>query len=165
LKANKNIENLFTYALFLQENRQNLQALTKYKECLEIQHSTINTRYIPRTADILNNIGVLYTNINKFKDAEENLTKALEQKVRLAKFDSELFLPDVATTLNNLGNLQKDQIKFQKAEATYKKALKIRKELVESKGDKYLPDLADSLHFYGVLKIEVKKKIMLRLSY
>ncbi|MEA3450513.1 MAG: tetratricopeptide repeat protein, partial [Bacteroidota bacterium] len=111
----KTPENIFQYALFLQNQNQFTKAQPLYEEALEIYRELAkdNPRtYLPYVATTLNNLGELYrTNID-FKQAEPILKEALQIRRELAKENPRTYLPYVATTLNNLANLHSDKNEF-----------------------------------------------------
>jgi nephrocystin-3 len=63
VRANRNEENIFAYAYFLNEHNQFLKALSLYEEALEIYKRLAQTnpeRYEPYVAMTQNNLGLMY---------------------------------------------------------------------------------------------------------
>ena len=59
----------------------------------------------PYVAIALNNLGVLYYEINQYEKSEQYLNDTLVLYKKLAQFDAATYEPDVAMTLGNLAEL------------------------------------------------------------
>lgn len=93
-------------------------------------------------ANCYNNLGVLYLDLNNFKDAETNYNNALEIHRSLAKDNFKDNLHFLATSYNNLGGLYCKLKDFKKAEEVYLKALEIYIQYAEKNLEEYGARLA-----------------------
>ena len=94
-------------------------------------------------ATALNNLGLLFINLSKYKEAEPVCTRALEIREKASGPDHS----DVASSLASLGWLYLNIGKYSTAEALYRRALEIKeKEL----GPEH-SDVAKNLHYIAVL--------------
>jgi tetratricopeptide (TPR) repeat protein len=143
LRALKTSENLFAYAVFLQNHNQFDQANLHYTEVLEICR---NLGDLTNVARILNNLAVLHKNKNEMAIAEQEYQEALQITRELAVENPRSFLPDVAQTLNNLANLHSDTNEMAIAEQEYQEALQITRELAVENPRSFLPDVAMTLN-------------------
>jgi tetratricopeptide (TPR) repeat protein len=98
---------------------------------------------IPDYISIINNLGILYSELGDYKVAEPYFKQALE--IRKKTLGDEH--PDVASSLNNLGVLCSNIGDYQSAESFYKQSLAIKKKVF---GEKH-PDLVLSLDNLGQL--------------
>ncbi len=101
-------------------------------------------------AAFLSNLGVLYSNTSRFKEAEQAYSEALDNYRTLAAANKDAYLPYVATTLNNLGTLYSDTSRFKEAEQAYSEALDNYRTLAAANKDAYLPDVAMTIHNLGL---------------
>ena len=150
------VVHLFSYAYFLNEERQYNLALEPYTHALKIYRSLAEVNpeaYLPVVADTLNNLAVLQRALHQYDKAEDNYTEALTISRDLANVNPEAYLPDVATTLNNLALLQSDLHQYDKAEDNYTEALTIRRDLAEVNPEAYLPVVAGTLNNLANLQI------------
>ena len=111
---------------------------TKSVELFEKHHPKI-----PDYISIINNLGILYSELGDYKVAEPYFKQALE--IRKKTLGDEH--PDVASSLNNLGVLCSNIGDYQSAESFYKQSLAIKKKAF---GEKH-PDLILSLDNLGQL--------------
>ena len=75
LKSNRNKDNLFSYAYFLQEHKQNNRATPLYQEALEVYRKLAEANpqtYLPDVATSLNNLGNLQSAKNEQEAAEKS---------------------------------------------------------------------------------------------
>ncbi|WP_259015059.1 tetratricopeptide repeat protein, partial [Emticicia fluvialis] len=154
ISANKNTDNLFAYAYFLQENNFFDEAIEIYKEALEIYRNLAKTNpqvYQPYVATTLNNLAVLHSAKNELEDAEKEYQEALEIRRNLAKTNPQVYQPYVAMTLNNLGNLHSAKNELEDAEKEYQEALEIRRNLAKTNPQVYQPYVAMTLNNLAVL--------------
>jgi tetratricopeptide (TPR) repeat protein len=133
-----------------QEALNSYEALSSYKELTKADLQV----HSPDVARILNNLGVLYFNTQRFKIGEASLQEALTIYRDLAKANPQAYSSDVARTLNNLGvlyfNTHNTQ-RFEEAEANFQKALTIYRDLAKTNPQAYLSDVARTLNNLGVL--------------
>jgi len=105
-----------------------------YKEALDECRNLASQNpevYTPRVASILNDLGVFYSDTQRFSEAEKVYSEALQIRRGLAEKNPNDYTHDVVVTLNNFGILYNDTQRFFEAEKTYKKALKIKKALIK----------------------------------
>ncbi|MBP6812036.1 MAG: tetratricopeptide repeat protein [Saprospiraceae bacterium] len=152
LRAERNIENLFAYAYFLQNHNQYSQAQPLYEEALQIYRQLAQQNpqtYLPDVAMTLNNLANLYSDRNEFSQAQPLYEEALQIYRQLAQQNPQTYLPDVAMTLNNLAILYKARNEFSQAQPLYEEALQIYRQLAQQNPQTYLPDVAMTLLVYG----------------
>jgi len=168
LMSNRNEDNLFSYAYFLQRQNQNNKAVPLYQKALEEfrKLAEVNPKtYLPDVASILNNIGILQKNRNELEQAEKSYSEALEIYRKLAKSNKQKYSPEIAGTLSNLGILLCDKSEFEQAEKSYKEALKIYRQFAEANQQNYLPDTASILNNLGILQRDKKEFEQAEKSY
>ncbi len=149
LQANKNIDNTFAYAHFLQKHHQNNKATPLYQQALDIYRTLAQNNpqtFLPDVATTLNNLAILHSDKNEFQKAENAYDEALGIYRKLAQNNPQSFLPNVAGTLNNLGALHKAKNKFQKAEKAYDEALDIYRKLAQNNPQSFLSNVAMTLN-------------------
>jgi Tfp pilus assembly protein PilF/regulator of replication initiation timing len=154
IKSFTNEENVFQYALFLQNHNRLNQAESWYQKYLD----EFASGDIYKRANTLNNLGLLHTLKNEFAKAERRLVEALEIWRKLAEVNPPDYLPNVATTLFNFGSFHCMKNELAKAEAAYLEALEIWRKLAEVNLSAYMPDVARTLSNLGSLHC-VKKEI------
>ena len=101
-----------------------------------------STIYMSNVAGILNNLGLLHSNLNQYDVAEKEYQKALDIRRELAKDNPDAYLADVAMTLNNLGNLHRDLNQYNTAEKEYEEALDIYRNLAKDNHYACMADVA-----------------------
>jgi tetratricopeptide (TPR) repeat protein len=136
----KNPEHGFKYAHFAQRLNHFNEAIGTFEALLEI-YSDPSDR-----AGALNNLGMLYSDTQRMKEAEQAYAEALTIRRKLAEANPDAYLPDVATTLNNLAVLYGNTQRIKEAEQAYAEALTIRRKLAEANPDAYLPYVAIALN-------------------
>jgi len=88
--------------------------------------------YTPELAMTLNNLGILYSSLSNYEEAEKALNEALTLYRSLADKNPEAYTPELAMTINNLGNLYRRLSNYEEAEKKYKEALKERMSLPDT---------------------------------
>jgi tetratricopeptide (TPR) repeat protein len=146
-----NVNTLWNYAYFLAKQRQDKKAIDLYKKVLSLSKSD------ELKATFQNNLGNLYSNIQRMPQAEDAYIEALKLYRALANKSPDVFLPDVAKILNNLGIYYFDNQKMPQAEAAYTEALNIRRTFAIKKPEAFLPDLANTLNNLGTYYSESQK--------
>jgi len=159
LKANRNVNNISTFAFFLQKNNQITQAIPLYEEALAIYRklNEEDKRHLLNIASALNNLGILYSDKNKYKKAEQFYEEALDIIRQLAQVNPQTFLRDIGLTLNNLGLLYWNKNEYEKAEQACEEALTIYRQLAQVNSQTFLPDLASTLSNLGILYSDKNK--------
>jgi len=105
--------------------------------------------FLRELADVLNDLGIIYVEMNEKEKGERYLEEALKIRRKLAEND-ESYLPVLAQTLNNLASLYKDTKRYGEADEFFDEAEKIYRKLVD-KDENYVIDLAVVLCNYGAL--------------
>ena len=111
-----------------------------YQVCLQKETSN------EEKATTLNNLAVLQTDQNKYREAECSYEEALSIRRELVKLNRQAYLSNIADTLNNLAVLHNKTNAFEKAEACYEEALLTRRELASLDRQTYLPDVGVTLN-------------------
>ena len=104
----------------------------------------------------LNNLGVLYKDIQRFSESEAMYKEALDICRRLANSDPQIYEPDVARALNNLAGLYQATQRFSESEAMFKEALEIRRRLALSNSQTYELDVARTLDNLAALYDDIQ---------
>ena len=154
LKSQRNEENLFFYALFLQKNNFFNEAIKDYEEALVIIRRLALENpaiYLHNMVMLLNNLASLHSVKNELGQAESEYQEALAIGRRLASGNPAVYLTDVAMTLNNLAVLHTDKNELGQAESEYQEALDIKRRLASENPAVYLPDLAMTLNNLAAL--------------
>lgn len=134
-----NVSNIWVFADFLNEQKQFHKALPLYERALSLAEDRDDR------AALLNNLGVLYRNTSRFKEAESAYREALDIRRALAKENKSAYLPYVATTLNNLGLLYIQSDKYKDALKALNEALDIREKLANVSPAAFQLDLSETL--------------------
>ena len=82
-------------------------------------------RWIENYSKSLNNLGYLYQQAGKIKEAEELYKEALEITKKAYEQNPDRWVGGYSTFLNNLGSLYSDTGKIKEAEKVFKKILEI----------------------------------------
>ena len=143
----------FAYAVILHEQNRHPAAEPVYLAALRNARDLPkdSATYLPYVARTLNNLGVLYSDTQRLKEAEAAYTEGLAIRRELAKENAASYLPDVASTLNNLGNLYRATQRLKEAEAAYTEGLATYRQLAKENATAYLPDVATTLNNLGNL--------------
>ncbi|MEO1415204.1 MAG: tetratricopeptide repeat protein [Bacteroidota bacterium] len=140
-----NVNNLWAFAYYLAEQNQDSLSLGWYQMALK-QVNDSSTK-----ANLLNNLGLVYDDLNRYEEAIATYQEALKIRRPLAKQNPQRFQPDLAQTLNNLGVVYDDLTRYEEAIATYQEALKIRRPLAKQNPQRFQPDLAHTLNNLGLV--------------
>ena len=108
-------------------------------------------KYEPALGDSYNNLGILYSDTQRFTDSEQMYNSALEIRKRLAANNPQAYEPTLAMSYNNLGILYHDTQRFTDSEQMYNSALEIYKRLAATNPQAYEPDLAVNYNNLGIL--------------
>ncbi len=139
IEAYSTKENVFQYALFLQQHNQFAKAENYYQRYLD-DFSANNS--LSDVATTLNNLANLHQAKNEYEDALKEYEEALGIYRKLAEENPSTYLPDVAMTLNNLANLHQAKNEYEDALKEYEEALEIRRKLAEENRQVYIIDVA-----------------------
>ncbi len=149
-----NLNYSFDYAVALQKQNNFKTAESVYIIYLKKVRKFGNQENI---ASVLNNLGELYRNTQKLKQAEQNFQEALEIRQTLIKTNSQTNLSGMAMILNNLGILYRDTQRLKEAEHSLQEALKIYRILVRDNPQSYLYNIAILLNNLGIFYTNVHK--------
>ena len=174
LAAARTAEVLFAYAKFLQEHNAFSKAEPLYQEALQQRRRDAETdqrKFLPKVANILNNLAILHTRTQDYGLALKEFEEALKLYRCLAEAEPKAFLPKVAMTLNNLAALHYQAEEHDTALNDYEKALEIRRSLAKTEPKVFFPDVAATLNNianlyaqaenYGIALKEYKKALKL----
>ena len=78
---------------------------------------------------VQNNLGLLYSDIQRYEDSEKMKLSAVEIYRRLAAANPQVYEPDLAETQNDLGILYSDTRRYEESEEMYLSAMKIIRRL------------------------------------
>ena len=159
VEAFESYDPLFAYAHFLHEHNQYIQAIPLYEKCEVLATDDV------KKANILNNLGILQANTNRFKEAEECYQEALKIRMELSESNPQTYFADVAVTLNNLGLLHAKANRSEEAEKSYAEALEIYRKLAESNPQTYLAYVALTLNNLGNLQVNTNRSKEAEESY
>ena len=140
-----NLDVLWNYANYLDEQNAHPQAIELYNLALDIADTESE-----RSA-FMNNLGNLYSDTQALARADSVYQEALSTYRALAEQNPAAYLPYVATTLNNLGLLYADTQALARADSVYQEALSTYRALAEQNPAAYLPDVAMTLNNLGLL--------------
>ena len=147
INAKATEDNMFEYALFLQNHNRLGQAELWYQKYLD-EFARCDKAECAMT---LNNLANVHTAKNELAKAEGEYVEALAIYRELAAINPAAYLPFVATTLNNLASLHRNKNELAKAEGEYVKALVIYRELAAVNPVAYLPLVATTLNNLAIL--------------
>ncbi|MCP4396369.1 MAG: tetratricopeptide repeat protein [bacterium] len=132
----ENFENLFEFALYLQKQNQFIKARPLYERALSLAETDSDV------ATTLNNLGILYKDLNQYPQATAAYQRALKTYEELAQTNPHTYLPDVAMTLNNLGGVYLALNQYEEMMAVLQRSLNIYEQLSETNPQAYLPYVA-----------------------
>ena len=144
-------EALYDYASFLKNQNHHAYAISIAEKLRWYYADPSATVEKQAKADLNNLLGILYSDTQRYGEAEEAYGKALEIRTLLAARNPDAYEPDLATSYYNLGNLYSDIQRYGEAEEAYGKALEIRSRLTARNPEVYEPNLATSYNNLGNL--------------
>ena len=139
----ENTEYAFAYALLLQEQNQFKQAIPIYEAVFEQFRESED---ISSVAATLNNLAMLYRDINRYELAEKHFLEVLDIYQKLAEKNPQTYLFYVAIALNNLANLYYKTNHYKLTEKYYLEALDIHRNLAQKNPKIYLSYVAMTLY-------------------
>ncbi len=135
------------YAEFAHQQNQYAEAETYYKLCkdkIAILEKNNPEVYESRLAAICNNLGLIYSDTQRFDESEKMYKAAMEKFKQLADANPLAYESGLAASYNNLANLYSITQRFTESDKMYKTALEIYKPLADSNPQAYEPNLAKS---------------------
>ncbi|QGY47284.1 tetratricopeptide repeat protein [Maribellus comscasis] len=136
---------LFDYASLLQDSKRFYEAQTWYLKTYQYAQTK------EKKASTLNNLGLLYNELQDYTNAKSAYMEALEISRELTKKYSKNYNSYVAMTLNNMGNLYSDLQDYTNAKNAYLEALEIKRELAKKHPESYISDVATTINNLGNL--------------
>lgn len=136
----------FRAGYYFQKQNQFGTAIKAYEKAMLVDGVTPANKALA-----LNNLGVLYKDVNRVDEALVTFNEALEINQKLAKTNSSVYLHNVANTLNNLGILYYNENNMGEALQAYKEAYQTYQKLAKTNPSVYLPDVAMTLNNLGNL--------------
>jgi tetratricopeptide (TPR) repeat protein len=113
--------------------------------------------YLIDIAKTLSNLGLIYSELMKFEDAERMHLEALKIKKKIAEHYPEQVYPELVLTLIDLGDLYATLNKFEDAEPMFSKALMISKQLADQNPEVYLYNVAIIQNSLGTILTRLQK--------
>ena len=142
INAKATEDNMFEYALFLQNHNRLGQAELWYQKYLD-EFARCDKAECAMT---LNNLANVHTAKNELAKAESEYVEALVTYQELATVNPTAYVSGVAMTFNNLAGLHFDKNELAQAEGEYVEALAIYRELAAMNPAAYLPFVATTLN-------------------
>ncbi len=148
---------LYDYACFLSDQNNHEKAIEVAKQ-LEYEYANPKAPASDRQkAHLWNLLGTLYSNTQRYGEAEDTYKKAIEVCERLSEQDPAAFEPYSAMCYGNLGLLYSDTQRYTEAEELYKKAIGIRERLTQQNPAAHEPNLAISYNALGILYSDTQR--------
>ena len=147
------------YAEFAHQQNQYAEAETYYKLCkdkIAILEKNNPEVYESRLAAICNNLGLIYSDTQRFDESEKMYKAAMEKFKQLADANPLAYESGLAASYNNLANLYSITQRFTESDKMYKTALEIYKPLADSNPQAYEPNLAKSYNNLACLYYTTK---------
>ena len=145
------VENIFTYANFLQQLDRPNEPVRWYQKALALNPPA------PLKTDIYIELGYYHMANNRFGDAEATFQQAKTIVQQLARDDPEENEPRLARVLDGLGALYSKKSQHAEAEKAFVQAKNIREKLVEKNAGEFETDLAYTLVDIGNLYFETQR--------
>ena len=143
-----NVEWQLDAAEYLYEQKQYSKAERYLESSLKLSRDLIKSDYsfVTYVAQSLNNLANLYSDTQRYSDAEQMYEESLEIYRKLSKDNPQVYESDVAMALNNLANLYKNIQRYSDAEQMYEESLEIRRKLAKDNPQVYESDVAMALY-------------------
>ena len=151
-----NFNNVFDCANYLHEQNYFKEAEVYYNKILKTeQENQLISNY--QIAELYNNLAILYSTIQRFKESEKMHKEAIQIYERLAKENQKVYESDLASSYNNLALLYSNTQRFKESEEMYNAAIQIRERLVKENPKAYESDLASSYNNLALLYSNTQK--------
>ena len=138
-----NFENVFDCANYLHKQNYFKEAEVYYNKILKTeQENQLISNY--QIAELYNNLAILYSTTQRFKESEKMHKEAIQICERLAKENPMVYELDLATSYSNLGTLYSGTQRFKESEDMFKAAIQIYERLAKENPKVYESDLAKS---------------------
>lgn len=147
----------YDYASLLDNYNRPLEAIDAYHEALKRYLELAkdgNGYYIYFCIALLSNIGATEASLNRYKDADKDLSRAIDLILDLTSGNPKGFQSLKATILNNLGNVKIHSHNYREALICFDMALTLYDSLEKSNPGSYLDGIAETLLNLGNLQKE-----------
>ena len=159
LSDTTNFNAIYEFADFCRRQNDYKEAEIYYIRCLYLLQTAKyrEDEYLNKLSGCQQDLGILYSNIQRFAESEAMYKSALEICVRLAKANPDAYEPNLARTQMNLANLYNVTQRFAESEAMYKSALDVYERLAKANPVAYEPDLAMTQMNLGSLYLNTQR--------
>lgn len=152
-----NFENVFDCANYLREQNYFKEAEEYYNKILKTgQEKQLISKY--QIAGLYNNLALLYSDTQRFKESEEMNKAAIQIREQLAKENPKAYESELAGSYNNLAVLYYYTQQFKESEEMNKAAIRIYERLYNNNPQKYQGLLAFNYYCLGTLMTENNKQ-------
>ena len=152
-----NFENVFDCANFFYKQNCFKEAEEYYIKILKKIEKESNSNKNIRISYLYNNLAVLYSDTQRFKESEDMHKAAITIRERLAKENPKAYEPDLAMSYNNLALLYYKIQRFDESEKMYKAAIEIQERLAKENPKANEPGLALSYNNLAVLYYKIQR--------
>jgi len=158
--------NDFAYLKFTEKEYASAASIWFYSLKLREQLSKVYPqRYLIYFSESLNNIGSSYYFMDKYFEAIDYTTRAVNVVRELSEINPVIYLPLLSLRLNNLGAMYRENANRKMALITLKEALSIRQKLATDDPDVYLPKVAFTMINLSVVYLKLPKNKTASLKY
>ena len=152
-----NFNNVFDCANYLHEQNYFKEAEVYYNKILKTeQENQLISNY--QIAELYNNLAILYSTIQRFKESEKMHKEAIQIYERLAKENPKVYEKDLARSYSNLALLYNGTQRLKESEEMHKAAIQIYERLYNNNPQEYQKVLAFSYYCLGTLMTENNKQ-------
>ena len=152
-----NFENVFVCANFFYKQNCFKEAEEYYIKILKKIEQENNSNKNIRIYNLYNNLALLYSYTQRFKESEDMHKAAITIRERLVKENPKAYEPDLVSSYNDLAFVYYETEQFKESEKTYKKAISIYEQLYENNPQEYQKVLAFNYYWLGTTMIKNNK--------
>ena len=152
-----NFDNVFECANFFYKQNRFKEAEEYYIKILKKIEQESNSNKNIRIDNLYNNLAVLYSDTQRFKESEDMHKAAIEIQERLAKENPKAYEPDLASAYNNLASLYYKIQRLDESEKIYKAAIEIWERLAKETPKAYEHHLAMLYNNFAVLYKDIQR--------
>ena len=152
-----NFDNVFDCANFLRKQNCFKEAEEYYIKILKKIEQESNSNNNIRIYSLYNNLAILYSDTQRFKESEDMYKAAIEIQERLVKENPKAYEPDLADSYNNLAILYHKIQRLDESEKMHKAAIEIRERLAKENPKANEPDLAMSYNNLANLYYRIQR--------
>ena len=152
-----NFQNVFECAAFLYKQNRYKEAEEYYIKILKKIEQESNSNKNIRLDKLYNNLALLYSNTQRFKESEDMHKAAIDIQERLVKENPKAYEPYLAGSYNNLAILYKEIQRLDESEKMLKAAIEIQERLVKDNPKAYEPNLAMSYNNLAILYNKIQR--------